>query len=66
MDLRDVGFMDSSGLKSILAQRMRMVEHGGSIHVRNASPAVQLLLDTSNLDVLYEPSVEAEVKPSSV
>ena len=55
VDMAGVRFMDSSGLKVILEQRMRMADRGGSIHVRNPSPAVQLLLDTTNLDhVLYE------------
>ena len=58
VDLSGVRFMDSSGLKVILAQRARMVESGGSIHLRDPSPAVRLLVDVTGLaHVLYEPEV---------
>jgi anti-sigma B factor antagonist len=56
VDMSGVRFMDSSGLKVILAQRMRMIESGGSIHICNPSPAVRRLVEVTGLNhVLYEP-----------
>jgi anti-anti-sigma factor len=54
IDMSGVRFMDSTGLSVILAQRIRMTERDGSIHIRNPSPAVQRLLDVSGLtEVLH-------------
>jgi anti-anti-sigma factor len=67
VDTSGVRFMDSSGLKVILAQRMRMVESGGSIYIRNPSPCVQRLIEVTGLDdVLYEPQVAASPETSEV
>ena len=55
LDMSGVRFMDSSGLKVILNQRMRMTEPGGSIHIRQASSAVQRLLEVSGTTFLREP-----------
>ena len=53
LDMSGVKFMDSSGLRVILAQRIRMTEAGGSIHIRRASPAVERILQISGLaDIL--------------
>ena len=38
LDMSGVRFMDSSGLKVILTQRIRMTEPSGSIHIRTAYP----------------------------
>jgi anti-anti-sigma factor len=55
IDMSGVRFMDSTGLSVILAQRIRMTERDGSIHIRNPSPAVQRLLEVSGLtEVLHE------------
>ncbi len=55
LDMSGVRFMDSSGLKVILAQRIRMTEPGGSIHIRQASSSVQRVLEVSGLaDLLQE------------
>ena len=56
LDMSGVRFMDSSGLKVILTQRIKMIETGGSIHIRHASPAVQRVVQVSGLtDILREP-----------
>ena len=56
LDMSGVRFMDSSGLKVILAQRMRMIESGGSIHICNPSSAVRRLVEVTGLNhVLYQP-----------
>jgi anti-anti-sigma factor len=55
VDMAGVGFIDSSGLKVLLAQRMRMVESDGSIYICNPSEAVRRLIETTGLtDVLLE------------
>jgi anti-anti-sigma factor len=54
LDMSGVRFMDSSGLKVILAQRIRMTEPGGSIRIRHASSAVQRLLEVSGTGFLRE------------
>jgi anti-sigma B factor antagonist len=57
VDMSGVRFMDSSGLKVILAQRMRMIENSGSIYICNPSPAVQRLVEVTGLDdILYAPA----------
>ena len=67
VDMSGVRFMDSRGLKAILTQRMRMIENGGSIHIRNPSRAVRLLLEVSRLDdVLCEPEGAASRAGSGV
>ena len=56
LDMSGVRFMDCSGLRVILAQRIKMTEAGGSIHIHPASPAVQRLLQVSGLtDILRKP-----------
>ena len=56
VDMSRVRFMDSSGLQVILTQRMRMIEHGGSIYICRPSSAVARLVKVAGLDrVLYPP-----------
>lgn len=55
LDMSGVKFMDSSGLRVILTQRIRLTEAGGSIHIRRASPAVERVLQISGLaDILSQ------------
>ena len=56
LDMSGVGFMDCSGLRVILAQRIRMSEAGGSIHIRHASLPVQRLLQVSGLADIFSES----------
>jgi anti-sigma B factor antagonist len=56
LDMSGVTFMDCRGLRVILAQRIKMTEAGGSIHIHLASRAVQRLMQVSGLtDILREP-----------
>ena len=55
LDMSGVPFMDCSGLRVILGQRIKMTEAGGSIHIHHASPAVQRIMQISGLtDLLRE------------
>jgi len=55
LDMSAVRFMDCRGLRVILAQRIKMTEAGGSIHVHHASRAVLRLMRVSGLaDILLE------------
>ena len=55
LDMSGVPFMDCSGLRVILGQRIKMTEAGGSIRIHHASPAVQRIMQISGLtDLLRE------------
>jgi anti-anti-sigma factor len=54
IDLRNVGFMDSCGLRTLLVERSRRQAAGGTIAVSNASPHVTRLFQITGLhDVLH-------------
>jgi anti-anti-sigma factor len=50
VDLRNVGFMDSSGLRALLVERTRRQRAGGTIVVSNPPPVVQRLFTVTGLD----------------
>jgi anti-sigma B factor antagonist len=50
VDLRNVDFMDSSGLRALLIERTRRQRAGGSIVVSNPTPLVQRLFSVTGLD----------------
>lgn len=55
LDMSGVRFMDCSAIRVLLTQRIEANEAGGSIHVRDASAAVQRVLHLSGLeDILGE------------
>ena len=55
VDMAGVEFMDSSGLKVLLTQKLQMMESNGWIRISNASEAIHRLLDVTGLrDVLLE------------
>jgi anti-anti-sigma factor len=56
LDMADVTFLDSSGLRVILTAALRVPE-GGSVIVRNAQPNVEHVLHLSGVDtaVIVEP-----------
>ena len=53
LDLGGVAFMDSSGLKVLIGQTVRRGEAGGSLYVRNPSPAVRRVVDVTGLDQFF-------------
>jgi len=54
VDLKDVGYMDSSGLRSLLSARAAMEGAGGSFTVSDASSIVRRLLEITGLTSLLE------------
>jgi anti-sigma B factor antagonist len=55
VDCADVQFIDSTGVKTLLAATMRLDANGGSLFVRRPSVPVRLALVTSGLEHLLEP-----------
>ena len=56
LDMSGVGFMDCRGIGVIVAQRTKMLEAGGTIHIRHASPAVQRMMQLTGLtDIFRDP-----------
>lgn len=52
LDLTAVPFMDTVGLGALLATRSAVLEHGGSLTIRNPSRAVRRVLDVTGLAAL--------------
>ena len=53
LDLGSVDFMDSSGLKVLIAQTIRRGEAGGSLYVRNPSRAVRRVVEVTGLSQFF-------------
>jgi anti-anti-sigma factor len=49
VDVADVEFMDSSGLRAILSARRSVEDAGGTLHLERCSPAVEQLLELTAL-----------------
>jgi anti-sigma B factor antagonist len=49
LDLTDVSFMDSEGISALLATRSAVLEHGGSLAIRNLSSTVRRALEVTGL-----------------
>ncbi len=55
VDMAGVEFMDSSGLKVLLTQKLRMMESDGEISICNPSDAIHRLLEVTGLrEILLE------------
>jgi anti-sigma B factor antagonist len=54
LNMSEVEFIDSTGLRVILEHAIRMCESDGSLRIRTASPQVHRLLHITNLDRLLE------------
>ena len=54
IDSAGIEFIDSTGLNMIVVQAKRLLEVGGSLRLRNASPAVRQVLELSGLIRLVE------------
>jgi len=52
VDMGNVGFIDSSGLRVLAAQALRMIDAGGSLHLSQASSALRRVLVITSLEHL--------------
>ena len=52
LDLTDVGYMDSTGLRTILAAKEEIEQAGGTLEVAAASTIVSRLIDISGVSEL--------------
>jgi anti-sigma B factor antagonist len=50
LDLAQVAFVDSSGLRVLIDAHQQLEQAGGELHIVNPSPAVQRLLEISGID----------------
>jgi anti-sigma B factor antagonist len=64
LDLTEVRFMDSAGLGALLATRSAVLEHGGSLAIRNPSSPVRQVLDVTGLAGLLIESAQREEGPA--
>ncbi len=55
LDLTDVGYMDSTGLRAILEAREAIERAGGTLEVAAASNIVARLIDISGVTGLFSP-----------
>jgi anti-sigma B factor antagonist len=53
IDLREVPFMDSTGLEVLLATRRRAELEGGSLALVGPTPAILRVLEVTGLDKLF-------------
>ncbi len=53
VDLADVGFIDSSGLRVLIVSSRRIAEAGGSMRIVTASAAVCRLLELTGLTEMF-------------
>jgi len=53
MDLRDVTFMDSTGIEVLLATRRRAELEGGSLTLCRPSQAVRRIIEVTGLDKMF-------------
>ena len=54
VDLRDVSFMDSTGIEVLLATRRRASLEGGSLTLYRPSRPVRRILEVTGLDKLFQ------------
>jgi anti-anti-sigma factor len=55
VDLRHVGFIDSSGLRVLVVVHKALQENGGSLVIRNPSATTARLLEVTGLDGFLGP-----------
>lgn len=60
MDLRDVTFMDSTGLRTLWTIHQSMLAQGGRLRLRALSESVRRVLDLTHLDGFFEIEPVAE------
>jgi len=54
LDLDRVGFLDSSGLASLIVALRRAREHGGDIRVETANPRIRRVLEVTALARVFK------------
>ena len=54
LDLRDMRFMDSSGIGVILGRYRTLVRRGGSVAVRNMNPHVEKIFHLSGMNQIIQ------------
>jgi anti-anti-sigma factor len=54
IDLRDVTFMDSTGLRALWSIHQNLVANGGHVRLRSPSAAVRRVLDVTALTGVFE------------
>jgi anti-anti-sigma factor len=60
LDLGEVSFVDSAGLRTLLLARQERVERGGSLHVRRSSGAVRRVMRLAGVAHLFSPDGAAD------
>jgi anti-sigma B factor antagonist len=63
VDLRDVPFMDSTGLEVLLATRRRAELEGGSLTLSGLSPAVLRVIEVTGLDKVFTITPDESATP---
>ena len=59
LDLRDLTYMDSSGLSVLVVFRKHQQKHGGRMLVTGLQPSVARLFDLAGMGMLFEIAPEA-------
>ena len=54
LDLGEVGFIDSSGLRALVVGHKALQDHGGVLVVANPSASTARLLEVTGLDGLFD------------
>ena len=62
LDLRDLTFMDSSGIGVIIGRYRLLSRRGGSVYVRNMSPQVEKLFTLSGLHRIIQKTCQGGEK----
>jgi anti-anti-sigma factor len=63
MDLREVPFMDSTGLEVLLATRRRAELEGGSLTLLGPTPAVRRVIEVTGLAKLFPIAPDESAAP---
>lgn len=53
LDLREVTFMDSTGLGALIKVRNLMIDQGGSVVLASVSPAVERVLELTGMSDVF-------------
>jgi anti-sigma B factor antagonist len=53
LDLRDLDYLDSSGLAALVALRRQIHPRGGTVRLRHLQPAVRGIIELTRLDKIF-------------